>query len=398
MTIVDKNALEICLQVGGERFGKRVFPSLQVDFPVKSAYVHRKPDYLYNILVDSIKDSLQQSDPAKNKKHGSLLSGGVDSSLLTWLLNDHEINLECYTNSFVRDESEHAEFFVDYLKLPFHLISALAEDQAKIFKKSTSVFLPLPALPHVYMMFDAMKKRGVEIAWSGLGVDELFGGYTIHKRYYNQSSLSFLPAWFSFSSKWRRALTHLFGTEDARFKDWTMPFRKTKFVKNSSVNYNDIYPSIHGTLWSQIFDWNMDALIHNYVEHTRQIAAYFGIQVMFPFLYRPLVAYGYSLEPEQAYNKKYIRRLMRKMGIPERICSRGEKWDKMGWGDTMNNLWSSDDYRNVVIKSVESYDSGFLNRKWYEKNINKPQAWQKRIFIQMALFELMCKQKGINNE
>jgi len=314
---------------------------------------------------------------------------------LTRLLDDRSIDLSCYTNSFGRNEADHAEFMANHLGLPFHVIPALAEDQVRIFKESSSVFLPAPSLPHVYLMFKEMKKRGIEVAWSGLGLDELFAGYTIHKRYYNRSSLSFLPAYFPFSSKWRRALTHLFGTDDARFKDWTMPFRNTKLVNDSTLNYNDIYSHYQDTLWTNIIDWNMDALIYNYIEHTRQIAAYFGIEVMFPYLYYPLISYGQVLSPEDAYNKKYIRRLMRKLKIPERICSRGENWDKMGWGDPINNLWAVDDYREVVTNSIERYDSGILNRKWYEKSIKKPKAWEKRIFIQMGLFELMCERKGV---
>jgi len=79
MSIVDKNALELCLQIGGERFGKRVFPDLQFDLPpINYDYTPRKPDFLFNIITDAISDSLQACDPDSRKKHGSLLSGGVD--------------------------------------------------------------------------------------------------------------------------------------------------------------------------------------------------------------------------------------------------------------------------------------------------------------------------------
>lgn len=402
MSIVDKNALELCLQIGGERFGKPVFPSLQFKLPKIIYKRHYSPldgrayhDYIFNLLSDGVRADFKTVDEFKYKKHGVLLSGGVDSSLLTWLLNNNDVKLDCYTNSFSgRDETDHAEFYADHLGLPIHIVPALAEDQAKIFKQSTEVFCPAPSLPHGYLMFEEMKKQGVDVAWSGLGLDELFGGYTIHKRYYNQSSLKFLPAILPFSSKWRRALTHLFGTEDARFKDWTMPFRNSKFVVDSSLNYNDIYSQYDNTMWMNIFDWNMDALIYNYVEQTRQIASYFGIQVMFPYLYQPLVSFGLSLSSEDAYNKKIIRKLMRKLEIPERICQRGEAWDKFGWGDPLHFLWANNEYRDAVITAMD-YDSGILNRKWFDKHISNPKDWQKRVLIQMALFELMCERKEI---
>jgi asparagine synthase (glutamine-hydrolysing) len=117
---------------------------------------------------------------------GILLSGGIDSSLLLALMNEHGENWKSFTvgygKSFVDDELEDAKETADIFKSSHYSIEINRESfEDTLSKIIASVEEPIASSSIVPMYHVCQKARQeVKVALMGQGPDELFGGYTRH--------------------------------------------------------------------------------------------------------------------------------------------------------------------------------------------------------------------------
>jgi asparagine synthase (glutamine-hydrolysing) len=121
----------------------------------------------------------------------TFLSGGLDSSLITVMATHHNTDIDSYTISF-RDEDQRYEDMPDdfaYAKkiagehgIRLHEVE-LAPDVADLLPKLVH-HLDEPigdaAAINAYLICDAARQAGVKVLLSGMGADELFGGYRKH--------------------------------------------------------------------------------------------------------------------------------------------------------------------------------------------------------------------------
>lgn len=146
---------------------------------------------------------------------GTFLSGGIDSSLLVGLMTD-VFKLKPKTFSVIFDQKEHSEEerikkVVGHWK-PDHQFVELNLDNVRdeITNALTSYDHPSIDGVNTYMVSKAVREKGLKVALSGLGGDELFQGYNTFNqarkilRY--QSFLSLIPNHlFSNQSSFQRA-------------------------------------------------------------------------------------------------------------------------------------------------------------------------------------------------
>lgn len=127
---------------------------------------------------------------------GSFLSGGYDSSAIVYYLTKRGYKPETFSIGFENwQNSEHqfAQLVADHLKVPHHV--TLATDATLDL---------LDIMPHVYdepiadisilptWLVSHAAVQKVKAVMSGEGADELFGGYTWQKEFYNMNKA--LPA------------------------------------------------------------------------------------------------------------------------------------------------------------------------------------------------------------
>jgi asparagine synthase (glutamine-hydrolysing) len=149
------------------------------------------------LLEDAVKIRLE-ADVAL----GSLLSGGLDSSVLTMLAAKHKISLESFCVSFPDepffDESKYAEILARKVGIKLHLIplrsSQLADHVLNVWESLDEPFADSSAIAYSKLCSDV--KRSVTVAISGDGADELLGGYyrqlAFKKSFDKKSIYSFL--------------------------------------------------------------------------------------------------------------------------------------------------------------------------------------------------------------
>lgn len=160
-----------------------------------------------NILTDKeairlIKEKLE----ASVRRHlisdapiGVFLSGGIDSSLLTLLANK-EIKEKVHTLSIIFDEEVYSEkkyqqIIIDTIKAEHSYCRITSED----FERSLPDILQAMDQPsmdgiNTYFISRCAKEEGLKAVLSGLGADELFGGYPSFKRAHTFMYTKYLPS------------------------------------------------------------------------------------------------------------------------------------------------------------------------------------------------------------
>jgi asparagine synthase (glutamine-hydrolysing) len=121
----------------------------------------------------------------------SFLSGGLDSSIITVLAHRAEAGIDAYTITF-RPEDQRLEAMPDdavYARkvaarygIDLHEIE-ISPDIVDMLPRIVDVLdepIGDPAAINTLLMCEAARERGVKVILSGMGADELFGGYRKH--------------------------------------------------------------------------------------------------------------------------------------------------------------------------------------------------------------------------
>jgi diphthine-ammonia ligase len=144
-------------------------------------------DKVEHLLESALQKRLPQ------QKFGILFSGGIDSTLLAFLCKKLGKDFVCYTAVLEEEGMEPAQDLVwakrvaQALDVPLKIITlSMKEVPAKIKKivpliESTNVVKVGVALPF-FIAAEQAKKDGVRVLFSGLGSEEIFGGYERHAK------------------------------------------------------------------------------------------------------------------------------------------------------------------------------------------------------------------------
>ena len=121
----------------------------------------------------------------------SFLSGGLDSSLITALAADREPSIEAYTITFrpedqrleaMPDDASYARKMAAHLGIRLHEIE-ISPNVVDMLPRVVDVLdepIGDPAAINTVLMCQAAREAGVKVLLSGMGADELFGGYRKH--------------------------------------------------------------------------------------------------------------------------------------------------------------------------------------------------------------------------
>ncbi len=128
---------------------------------------------------------------------GSFLSGGYDSSAVVYFLTQHGYKPETFSIGFkgwADSEHQYAKAVADFLKVP-HTVTMEDDESLNLLDMMPDVYdepiADISVLPTWLVSHAAVKK--VKAVMSGEGADELFGGYTWQKQFFDMNhSLPFL--------------------------------------------------------------------------------------------------------------------------------------------------------------------------------------------------------------
>jgi asparagine synthase (glutamine-hydrolysing) len=121
----------------------------------------------------------------------SFLSGGLDSSLVTAIAHRHHPDIEAYSIAFrgedqrleaMPDDARYARLMAEHLGIRLHEIE-ISPDIVDLLPRIVDILdepIGDPAAINTLLMCESARSSGVKVLLSGMGADELFGGYRKH--------------------------------------------------------------------------------------------------------------------------------------------------------------------------------------------------------------------------
>jgi asparagine synthase (glutamine-hydrolysing) len=141
---------------------------------------------LREVLASSVEAHLLSDVPT-----AVFLSGGLDSSIVTALAHRLDPSIEAYTIAFrqqdhrleaMPDDARYARRLAAHLGVTLHEIEILPDVADLLPRMVDTLDEPIgdPAAINTFLMCQAARDAGVKVLLSGMGADELFGGYRKH--------------------------------------------------------------------------------------------------------------------------------------------------------------------------------------------------------------------------
>ncbi len=158
------------------------------------------PADLERVIQESVTAHLVADVPVS-----SFLSGGLDSSIVTALAHQAGQGIDAYTITFrpedqrleaMPDDAVYARKVAARFGVDLHEIE-IAPDIVSLLPRMVDVLdepIGDPAAINTLLMCEAARERGVKVILSGMGADELFGGYRKHVACVMASRYRRLPA------------------------------------------------------------------------------------------------------------------------------------------------------------------------------------------------------------
>lgn len=110
----------------------------------------------------------------------SLLSGGVDSSIVTALMVKHGLKPNAYTLGTDKEELGRAKKIAQLFNVPLKVFEYDKKLQKEMYDKMIAIYgeeVRLLPLTHAARLYEQIKKDDIKVVMSGIGADEIFYGY-----------------------------------------------------------------------------------------------------------------------------------------------------------------------------------------------------------------------------
>ena len=210
-----------------------------------------------DLMIEKVKKNLDEI-PKEEKEIGVLLSGGIDSSIISAILL--QLKKENYFTQDLKffsinnsEDTEYIELFekrfnIKSTRLNYDL-SELSDDEMKEVLKINETPVDLGSLFPTYIMFQELQKQNIKYIFTGDGPDEMFGGYKRIDEYDSQLSdifyeLSYyhFPRLYKLAKHFGLVLKTPWCEEDVVRLAVNLPFEDRKHKKIMKDNFKDLIP------------------------------------------------------------------------------------------------------------------------------------------------------------
>ena len=366
-------------------------------------------------------DEVVSSQTLADVPVGAFLSGGIDSSLIVALMQNHS---RSPINTFSIGYSEPA---YDESKYAREVSKRLGTNHTELVVSPRKLIEVLPMMSHIYdepfadssqvptFLVSSLARKDVKVALSGDGGDEVFGGYNRYRWADSVwSKMRYFPAWF------RRALSMIISVpSEKRFNQiyslikfivpmrykMRLPGEKIHKVSRSlaALNIEDLYYCLT-SLWERADDIvigsneikNNFLIIHgessaeklmfldlgiylpgDILTKVDRAAMSVGLETRIPFLNHKVVEFAWNMPLEMKLRKgqgKWALRQLLNKYLPIELIDR----PKMGFGIPIDSLlrnelfdWSLELLDENLIRSDGYFKYEKINNIWLEHQSGK---------------------------
>jgi len=370
----------------------RYWPSgLMSDLDVKSASGNA-PREVRRLLEDAVSSHLLADVPV-----ACFLSGGIDSSVIT-ALAARSVNprkLTTFSVGFSEeafDESKFARQMAELYGTNHHHITLSDADKLNFVTRAVDAMdLPSTDAINTYIVSDYVARNGFKVVLSGLGADELFGGYPIFRDYSMVRAMAGTPKWLRSlvwsAGKARHLLDDIPAEKDGELLSiwWrrVWPSRKLQelgfeapgLVREPSPPLRDAMAELS---WGEMSHYMRDTLLRD----SDAMSMAHSLELRVPFLDTPLVTRVLAYPAREKFNSQRPKDLLLRATqdlIPEEIWNR----PKMGFTLPMRAwmLGPLCDYCRdglAILTSSSLIPSGIADKVWAEfenNSLHWPAPW-----------------------
>jgi asparagine synthase (glutamine-hydrolysing) len=410
-----------CITISKRETRSRVYwnPATKID----GAVAEKPESTIHSDISDNLRKAVERRMIA-DVPYGAFLSGGIDSSLIVGLMSEVATN-PVDTFSITFDESEFTEakysnLVAKHFGTNHHEIELKPNDFIEELPNALkSMDHPGGDGPNSYIVSKVTKNAGITMALSGLGGDELFGGYSIFKQTYDLNAKSYL-------NRIPRNIRGIAGNLFSGLKGGVAGQKIEEILSLKSITPASIYPTYRKSLSnkqvnlligdkraekislladiSDTNDLDIPTLskvslyeMHSYMQNTLlrdtdQMSMASALEVRVPFLDHELIEYVLSVPDKFKYpvSPKSLLTKSLKGLVPEEVINRPKMGFVLPWKDWLKNeLRGFCESHISNIEKREIYEKGSVSKLWNSFMNNDPLATWSRVWHIIVLEEWM---------
>ncbi len=342
---------------------------------------------VYRLMLQSVERRLVADVPV-----AAFLSGGIDSSAIVGLMAQIKEAPQTFNIAFNEkeyDESTYAEIIAQKFNTQHHKILL----QPKVFLDELPNALNAMDIPsgdgiNSYVVSKEIVKKGIKVAMSGVGGDELFAGYPSFKQWHSINQ----KKWIWNSPQFLRKFTSLFlsskNNKTARIKELILsknlsidtfyPLVRQVFSKKEieSILKDQVQASVNSPLSTSHFPLLSQFSIaeltgythHTLLKDTDQFSMAVSLEVREPFFDHELIEYVLQIPDNIKYPNYAKQLLVESLGdlLPNEIVHRKKQGFVFPW-----EVWMKNELKEFCETNIAHlYNYNFLNSNYIEKNWN----------------------------
>jgi len=352
-------------------------------FVYKNRNINELKEKLSYLIRESVDKRLLADVPI-----GCFLSGGIDSSLITYFTAKKVRDLKTYSISFpdfsLYDESKYSQIVSSYLQTDHTEIPCTTKTVGSILENiGKYIDEPIvdPAVLPTFLMAQEARKS-VKVVLTGEGADELFGGYfrfrkellafRIRSLLGNLSFLKKVSGVF-FPGRFKKLFTQL-SEHYTPLNIWTTDELKQLLGKDHQ--FTTLVPESNEILNKniliamQITDIRT-SLSEQLLMKVDKMTMLNNLEARAPYLDANIINFALNLPNEYKIRGVYDKYLLRKVAelyLPKNIAWRTKKGFSLPLGE-----WFRADFKNIVFESFDDLRKykQVINLGYYEQIIKK---------------------------
>ncbi len=394
------------------------------ELPVNQSSNHSElslVEELEGLLDNSVKLQLSADVPV-----GVLLSGGVDSSLITAIASRHIKNLKTFNVRFPGqgkfDETEYARKISNHFGTEHIELEASQVDVDMLIKLARQFDEPIvdSSMIPMFMVSELVQKH-CKVVLGGDGGDELFGGYEHYSRllwmdkYYKFIPLFLRQAAVLMSDKtmplgmkgknWIQSLRYDLNTEVPLIANYFDSINRKKLMQSTFSNWPLV---AEGILNSQI-PHNKDLLqrltrmdFHNYLTEdilvkVDRASMLNSLEIRAPFLDKNIIEFAFKKVPSSlkatSKNKKILLKSLTRQILPTDFDSNRKQGFSIPINDWLKKGKFRDFFYNILLDPQTIFDRKTVEKlfKYQDMGFNNGE----RLFA-LLMFELWRREYKIS--
>ena len=327
-------------------------------------------EQIKNLLIKAVEKRISASDIDV----GILLSGGLDSSLIVALANDHFPNLKTYSIGFEDDKDEKGNefFYSDQIAKQFKTKhKKIVIDNKSVLSRLPEAFKsmsePMVAQDAIafYMLSELVSKE-VKVVLSGQGADEAFVGYFWYKNINAEVN------------DHRNFCKHYVD----RSHDEVKEFLNIKFDGDhtSAMIKNKLNSANAKTLLGSVLNFDITTLVvDDPVKRVDNMTMAWGLEARVPFLDHQLIEASARIDPN-LHLKRNGKNILK--AISDDILPKGVIERKKGYFPMPALKFIRGEYYDFVydiLNSRQCYNRNLYNRDYINKLLEKPNEYKTAI-------------------